>query len=130
MLLINSKIKNPKWKQQLDKQFQEIKESLDEHKEDWATARNDDMERNISSVVALQEAITSYRDEWREAMREEKRRTLATELTLFYQDHRDDKKIRKFEWDWVCEAYNQYVEAGGNGIIQAKYEEMKLWDRI
>jgi len=88
------------------------------------------MERNLSSVVALQEAITSYRDEWREAMREEKRRTLATELTLFYQDHRDDKKIRKFEWDWVCEAHNQYVDAGGNGIIQAKYEEMKLWDRI
>lgn len=119
MLLINNKMKNPKWKKELDKRFDEIKESLDEHKEQWTEARTSDMERNIIAINELKNMIN-----------EEKRRSLATELTLFYQDHRNDKTIRNFEWDWVCEAFSEYQKVDGNGIIAKKFEEMQTWNRI
>ena len=65
-----------------------------------------------------------------EAIREGQRCLLRAEIVRLYYRHRDDKKLKEFEYRLLEQCYKAYKVLGGNSFIDRIYEEMQEWDII
>lgn len=84
----------------------------------------------IATCVAL---ICKPVREWlmgTEAIREGQRCLLRAELVRLYYRHREDKKLREYEFKLMDQCYKAYKALGGNSFIDHIYAEMQEWEII
>lgn len=55
---------------------------------------------------------------------------LRSEMLRIYYDHKDDKKIRQFEFENFVMLYEAYKALNGNSFIDKIYEEVHSWEII
>ena len=65
-----------------------------------------------------------------EAIREGQRCLLRAEIVRLYYRHRDDKKLKEFEYRLLEQCYKAYKVLCGNSFIDRIYEEMQEWEII
>lgn len=64
------------------------------------------------------------------AIREGQRCLLRTEIVRMYYRHREEKKLREFEFKLVEQCYKAYKALGGNSFVDHIYAEMLEWEII
>lgn len=65
-----------------------------------------------------------------EAIREGQRCLLRAEIVRLYYRHREEKKLREFEYKLLEQCYKAYKVLGGNSFIDHIYAEMQEWEII
>lgn len=65
-----------------------------------------------------------------EQIREGQRCLLRSEIVRIYYRHKDDKKLREYEFRNLEQCYQAYKALGGNSFIDHIYAEMQEWDII
>ena len=65
-----------------------------------------------------------------EKIREGQRCLLRSEIVRIYYRHKEDKKLREYEFRNLEECYKAYKALGGNSFIDHIYAEMQEWDII
>ena len=65
-----------------------------------------------------------------EAIREGQRCLLRAEIVRLYYRHRDDKKLREYEYRLLEQCYKAYKVLKGNSFIDHIYAEMQEWEII
>lgn len=65
-----------------------------------------------------------------EKIREGQRCLLRSEIVRIYYRHKDDKKLREYEFRNLEQCYRAYKALGGNSFIDHIYAEMQEWDII
>lgn len=65
-----------------------------------------------------------------EKMREGQRCLLRSEIVRIYYRHKDDKKLREYEFRNLEQCYKAYKALGGNSFIDHLYAEMQEWEII
>lgn len=64
------------------------------------------------------------------AIREGQMCLLRVEIVRLYYRHRDDKKLREYEYALLDQCYKAYKTLGGNSFIDHIYAEMQEWEII
>ena len=65
-----------------------------------------------------------------EAIREGQRCLLRAEIVRLYYRHKDDKKLREYEYRLLEQCYEAYKVLRGNSFIDHIYAEMQEWEII
>jgi hypothetical protein len=65
-----------------------------------------------------------------EAVREGQRCLLRAEIVRLYYRHREEKKLREYEYKLLEQCYKAYKVLGGNSFIDHIYAEMQEWEII
>ena len=65
-----------------------------------------------------------------EAIREGQRCLLRAEIVRMYYRHKDDKKLREYEYRLLEQCYKAYKALKGNSFIDHIYAEMQEWEII
>ena len=65
-----------------------------------------------------------------EAIREGQRCLLRAEIVRLYYRHREEKKLREYEFKLLEQCYKAYKALGGNSFIDHIYAEMQEWEII
>lgn len=65
-----------------------------------------------------------------EKIREGQRCLLRSEIVRIYYRHKDDQKLKEYEYRNLEECYRAYKALGGNSFIDHIYAEMQEWDII
>ena len=65
-----------------------------------------------------------------EAIREGQRCLLRSEIVRLYYRHREEKKLREYEYRLLEQCYKAYKVLGGNSFIDHIYAEMQEWEII
>ena len=65
-----------------------------------------------------------------EAVREGQRCLLRAEIVRLYYRHRDEKKLREYEYRLLEQCYKAYKVLRGNSFIDHIYAEMQEWEII
>lgn len=65
-----------------------------------------------------------------EAIREGQRCLLRAEIVRLYYRHREEKKLREFEFKLLEQCYKAYKALKGNSFIDHIYNEMVEWEII
>ena len=65
-----------------------------------------------------------------EKIREGQRCLLRSEIVRIYYRHKEDKKLREYEFRNLEECYKAYKALGGNSFIDHIYAEMQEWEII
>ena len=65
-----------------------------------------------------------------EAIREGQRCLLRAEIVRLYYRHREEKKLREYEFKLLEQCYKAYRALGGNSFIDHIYAEMQEWEII
>ena len=65
-----------------------------------------------------------------EAIREGQRCLLRAEIVRLYYRHREEKKLREYEFMLLEQCYKAYKALGGNSFIDHIYAEMQEWEII
>lgn len=55
---------------------------------------------------------------------------LRSEMLRIYYRHREERKIRQYEFENFVKLYESYKALGGNSFIDKIYEEIKEWEII
>ncbi len=63
-------------------------------------------------------------------IREGQRCLLRSEIVRIYYRHKEDKKLREYEFRNLEQCYDAYKALGGNSFIDHIYTEMQEWDII
>lgn len=79
----------------------------------------------ILVVKPLREWIFGMRD-----LRDGQKCLLRHNMLHTYYRHREEKKIRQYEYEDFVAEYNAYKALKGNSFIQKIYEEIKEWEVI
>lgn len=65
-----------------------------------------------------------------EAIREGQRCLLRAEIVRLYYRHREEKKLREYEFKLLEQCYKAYRALGGISFIDHIYAEMQEWEII
>ena len=65
-----------------------------------------------------------------EKIREGQRCLLRSEIVRIYYRHKDDKKLREYEFRNMAQCYIAYKALGGNSFIDHLNAEMQEWEII
>ena len=65
-----------------------------------------------------------------ETVREGQRCILRAEIVRLYYRHRDEKKLREYEYRLLEQCYKAYKVLRGNSFIDHIYAEMQEWEII
>ena len=65
-----------------------------------------------------------------EKIREGQRCLLRSEIVRIYYRHKEDKKLKEYEFRNLEECYKAYKALGGNSFIDHIHAEMQEWDII
>ena len=65
-----------------------------------------------------------------EAIKEGQRCLLRAEIVRLYYRHKDDKRLREYEYRLLEQCYKAYQALKGNSFIDHIYAEMQEWDII
>lgn len=55
---------------------------------------------------------------------------LRSQMTNIYYHHKDEKKIRQYEWENFAFLYKAYKALKGNSFIDEIYEIVKTWEIV
>lgn len=55
---------------------------------------------------------------------------LRSQMTNIYYRHKDEKKIRQYEWENFAFLYKAYKALGGNSFIDEIFEVVKTWEIV
>lgn len=89
--------------------------------------------KDICSIATCAALIIKPVREWlmgTEAIREGQRCLLRAEIVRLYYRHREEKKLREYEFKLLEQCYKAYRALGGNSFIDRIYEEMQEWEII
>lgn len=89
--------------------------------------------KDICSITTCAALIIKPVREWllgTEAIREGQRCLLRAEIVRLYYRHREEKKLREYEFKLLEQCYKAYRALGGNSFIDRIYEEMQEWEII
>jgi hypothetical protein len=89
--------------------------------------------KDICSIATCAALLIRPVREWimgTEALREGQRCLLRSEIVRIYYRHRDDRKLREFEFKNMQQCYDAYKALDGNSFIDRIHEEMKEWEII
>lgn len=65
-----------------------------------------------------------------EAIRDGQRCLLRAEIVRLYYRHREEKKLREYEFKLLEQCYKAYKALGGNSFIDHIYAETQEWEII
>ena len=89
--------------------------------------------KDISSIATCAALIIKPVREWimgTESIREGQRCLLRAEIVRMYYRHREEKKLKEYEFKLLEQCYKAYKALGGNSFIDHIYAEMKEWEII
>ena len=88
---------------------------------------------DILQIVTCAALLIKPVREWlmgTEKIREGQRCLLRSEIVRTYYRHKDDKKLREYEFRNLEQCYQAYKALDGNSFIDHIYAEMQEWDII
>lgn len=86
---------------------------------------------SISAVVAIMVLFVKPLRKWVFGMRQiedGQKCLLRSDMLRTYYRHREDEKIRQYEFENFLTTYKAYKALGGNSFIEHIYEEVTNWD--
>lgn len=89
--------------------------------------------KDICSIATCAALVIKPVREWimgTEAIREGQRCLLRAEIVRLYYRHREEKKLREYEFKLLEQCYKAYKALGGNSFIDHIYAEMQEWEII
>ena len=89
--------------------------------------------KDICSIATCAALLIKPVREWlmgTEAVREGQRCLLRAEIVRLYYRHREEKKLREYEFKLLEQCYKAYKTLGGNSFIDHIYTEMLEWEIV
>lgn len=89
--------------------------------------------KDICSIATCAALLIKPVREWimgTKALREGQRCLLRSEIVRIYYRHRDDRKLREYEFKNMEQCYHAYKALEGNSFIDRIYEELREWEII
>lgn len=89
--------------------------------------------KDISSIATCAALIIKPVREWimgTESIREGQRCLLRAEIVRMYYRHREEKKLKEYEFKLLEQCYKAYKALGGNSFIDHIYAEMQEWEIV
>ena len=89
--------------------------------------------KDICSIATCVALVIKPVREWlmgTEAIREGQRCLLRAEIVRMYYRHREEKKLREYEYRLLEQCYKAYKALRGNSFIDHIYAEMREWEII
>ena len=87
--------------------------------------------KDICSIATCAALIIKPVREWlmgTEAIREGQRCLLRAEIVRMYYRHKDDKRLREYEYRLLEQCHKAYKALGGNSFIEELHDEVKTWE--
>lgn len=89
--------------------------------------------KDICSIATCAALIIKPVREWimgTEDIREGQRCLLRAEIVRMYYRHREEKKLKEFEFKLQEQCYKAYKALGGNSFIDHIHAEMQEWEIV